>query len=546
MKMKLIGTLTGAVILATVPAQAANWSLALGNWTTDAAAGWGTEPTAGDIANIFGGIVEITAGNAEVAAELRLGNAAVDTGTLNMSGGSLTHANANVGLDGVGVVNITGGFINSAFSVAIGGGPTSVGTVTVDGSGASWGSSNALFVGNLGSGSLTITNGGSFSNVFSQIGRLASGNGSVTVTGAGSTWVHSGTSQIGATGTGEVTISDGGYVYTPGTIHVGANPGSDGAITVTGVGSLYECGSNLLIGHNTANGALSITNGGSVTTSNGNFIIANSVSSTGTVTVTGSGSSLTLNGNTIIGANDGGLGMLNIVNGGTVVASQSPLSRLGLNEGTVSSVTVEGSGSSWDTSLLEIGWSATNANAILSIADGGLVLSTNLYISAAATNAVIEMGAGGMLALLGDGSASIAAFLGLLQNRVDAETNTVFTTDNIDYWNGVIFADLSGAALGDDVSLVHHTSGDLDGYTLLTVFTNVLEVGDLSLTIDGADAIIGWDGTVGTNYTLQSDTDLVLPPSWSDVETGIPGVAGSMSATSTTAAAESFYRVIIE
>ena len=58
--------------------------------------------------------------------------------------------------------------------------------------------------------------------------------------------------------------------------------------------------------------------------------------------------------------------------------------------------------------------------------------------------------------------------------------------------------------------------------------------------------VIGWDGTNGVNYTLQSKTDLIYDPSWDNLISGIPGVDGSTSATTTTTVAESFYRVILE
>ena len=70
-------------------------------------------------------------------------------------------------------------------------------------------------------------------------------------------------------------------------------------------------------------------------------------------------------------------------------------------------------------------------------------------------------------------------------------------------------------------------------------------IGDISIAIDGSDAIITWAAGSGS-YALQSDANLVEAPSWGDVQTNIPGVDGSMSATTTTTAAESFYRIILE
>ncbi|MEN8254919.1 MAG: hypothetical protein ABFR33_05555, partial [Verrucomicrobiota bacterium] len=64
----------------------------------------------------------------------------------------------------------------------------------------------------------------------------------------------------------------------------------------------------------------------------------------------------------------------------------------------------------------------------------------------------------------------------------------------------------------------------------------------VSIDIDGVDAIINWNGTAGAKYTLQSKGDLTNP-SWSNEQANIPGVGGAMSATTTAASAESFYRV---
>ena len=84
----------------------------------------------------------------------------------------------------------------------------------------------------------------------------------------------------------------------------------------------------------------------------------------------------------------------------------------------------------------------------------------------------------------------------------------------------------------------------LDGGVAKTFVTTdfIVTIGDISINIDGMDAIIGWSGTNGANYTLQSKGDLT-DPSWSNALTGISGVDGGMSATTTAVSVESFYRV---
>ena len=538
--MKMKGMIVVAAMLAAVSVQALNWSLTPGNWTDDAVAGWGgSEPTSGEMANI-NGTVEITAGagHDEVCAELRLGHSGGTSNTLNMTGGSLTHTSANVGYNAVGVVNLTGGSINSSSSVGIGAGSAATGTVVVDGSGASWTSESILYVGNSGSGSLTVSDGGAFSDTFAYLGRLAGSDGAVAVSGSNSTWTTSGGAQIGATGTGDLTISSGGAASFGGRCDIGANIGGFGTITVSDAGSTLVATNNAFrLGFN-GNGVLSIANGGAVTFGGGDFTVGHGLSATGMVTVAGSGSLLTVDDELLVGISSGSMGVLTITNGASVFVADTHITRLRHASGSAAVVTVDGIDSVLDTGKFDIGWGGTNVNATLNITGGGLVASTDLFVSPVATNAVIQMATNGMLALLGDGSASIAAFLDLLRESS--------SSDNIKYWNGVIWNNLIYATLGSDATLVYHTSGDLNGYTVLTVLANELEIGDISITADGTDAIIGWDGTLGATYTLQSDADLVVPPSWGDVETGIPGINGSMSATSTATAVKSFYRLIIK
>ncbi len=99
--------------------------------------------------------------------------------------------------------------------------------------------------------------------------------------------------------------------------------------------------------------------------------------------------------------------------------------------------------------------------------------------------------------------------------------------------------------------LRYHSKENTGGYAPATLTLTLSEVpppeiGDVSIAIDGSYAIIGWNGTDGLSYALQSKDDLVSNPSWSNEVTGISGVDGSMSTTSTTTAAESFYRLIVE
>ncbi len=73
-----------------------------------------------------------------------------------------------------------------------------------------------------------------------------------------------------------------------------------------------------------------------------------------------------------------------------------------------------------------------------------------------------------------------------------------------------------------------------------------LAIGEIGIAVDSSNAVVSWLGMTGATYTLQSKTDLVEQLSWSNAVPGITGIDGSMSATSTVVAVESFYRVIAE
>jgi hypothetical protein len=113
---------------------------------------------------------------------------------------------------------------------------------------------------------------------------------------------------------------------------------------------------------------------------------------------------------------------------------------------------------------------------------------------------------------LGDGSVSIAAFMGLMTDAIDDLNNT----KNIDYWNGSAWDDLDNATPGSDVDLTYHTSGDLSGYTVLTVYEDCGSWGylDTDLTkdcyVDFSDfALFAADWLKCTDPT---DGDCVIAP----------------------------------
>lgn len=135
---------------------------------------------------------------------------------------------------------------------------------------------------------------------------------------------------------------------------------------------------------------------------------------------------------------------------------------------------VTGVGSTWTTSRgLSVGYSGSG---MLSISDGGLVrVAGKLTIDAFTPgDSYINMSTGGMLALKGDADDSLSQFLGLVQG-----------TDAIRYWDASLsdWAHITTATYGTDYTLEYLTTGELAGYTLLTVGTAVPEPAAITLIV---------------------------------------------------------------
>ncbi len=148
-----------------------------------------------------------------------------------------------------------------------------------------------------------------------------------------------------------------------------------------------------------------------------------------------------------------------------VIASDS-----GYSSDSTGVVTVDGTGSIWAiVSGLDVG---CIGNGTLDITSGGLVsvggiLTIDIYLDG---DSVINMATGGMLALRGDADDLLGDFLGMIEG-----------TDAIRYWDGLDWADITGANPGSDYTLSYLETGDLTGYTVLTVTTPVPEPSSFAL-----------------------------------------------------------------
>jgi fibronectin-binding autotransporter adhesin len=471
------------------------------------------------------------------------------------SGGTLTVNASNNGTLGAGYRQSGSMMVSDGVQVSsdIGNlayGSGSTGTATVTGAGSLWKNWNSLYVGRSGNGTLTIDAAGQVSNTNGFLGYGTNSTGAAVVTGAGSKWTNSGALIIGYQGSGMITVADGGEIvaaelfaslsdlFGDGTItatqggivdadlvfdaahgnqatasfgsggtltvqaaggilgvgyrqngslivadgvyissssgSLGGKSGSMGAATVTGAGSTWTNSGLLTIGGDGI-GTLTVEAGGQVSSASGYL---GSRFGSGTVRVTGAASTWTNSSVLRVGNFSFSHGELSIEAGGEVSSSGA---YLGYGAGSTGAATVTGTDSQWtNISSLYVG---LDGDAALSITSGGLVKSVGLTIDSDLDNdSFINMATGGMLALKGDADDSLAQFLGLVQG-----------TDAIRYWNHALlqWSPLTAATFGTDYTLSYITTGDLTGYTLLTVGSGST-VGDYDGDgdVDGRDFLI--------------------------------------------------------
>ncbi len=433
-------------------------------WTNSGQFFVGYEGTATGTLNITsGGLVTNTTGVVGCYADTA---GVLGTGTVNVDAATWTNnGNLQVGNSGVGTVNISTGGSVTSYDGYVGNYVGSTGTMTVD-TDATWTNSTDLYVGRWGEGTLTVTGEGEVSNTTGYIGRYSVGTGTVTVSGTGSTWTNNGNLYVAYEGNGELEITGGGTV-TDNYCNIGHVAASTGTVTVEGTGSTWTHSGNLVVGEY-GEGTMTVSGGGEV--SNGYGYIGNHAGSTGTVTVSGSESLWDNGANLNVGYY--GTGTLEILAGGTV---RNTNGHVGLYAGSTGAVTVDGYGSTWtNQNGLYVGYQGTGT---LTVTGGGLVTAdAGLFIDHdGGGESFVNMSTGGRLALLGEADDDIYDFLGLVSG-----------TDAIRYWNGTAWDDITNATPGVDYTLTYHTTGDLEGYTVLTV----PEPAALSLLALGGVAIL--------------------------------------------------------
>jgi len=319
---------------------------------------------------------------------------------------------------------LAGGVVTALDTITIGEIDNISAQLTIDGSGSHVSTGAWLTIGNEGYGTLDVTNGGTAQAAFMQIGDSdddddGEGEGVVTVNGAtsridvttSSFFIGGSTNENG--GTGSLTIENGALVRSDGVI-IGSGEDNlfdgEGTLTVTGAGSKLDAkfyGTNILLVGEEGGGTLNVNSGGAVETAQ--LVVGlEAGSETASVTLDGSGTTMDIDSTVIIG--DGRVGTL-VVSGGAVLTSgtdNNSNATIG-SDSTAdgASVTVTGAGSVWDhqgtagaSQRIRIGSSggadANGQRSLLSVLDGGKVLSHDLLVADGSTSGAGEMVIDGM------------------------------------------------------------------------------------------------------------------------------------------------------
>jgi fibronectin-binding autotransporter adhesin len=357
-----------------------------------------------------------------------------------------------IGRRGPGTLRIESGGSVSALAAVIADDESSTSAATVTGAGSQWTLSQGLAVGLDSRGTLLVTAGGKVTSNSGALGIRYRMTGEATVSGVGSEWVNATDLYVGDDGDGILRVEDGGAVSTA-RAFIGNDPytRATGTVTITDTDSRLIVTQALSIGSDRGNGILRVEAGGMVDSANG--FVGGGRGAIGAATITGEGSQWT-NGFTLrVGA-----GKLRVENGGRVTAGLGEIEGNSYSSGTA---TITGPGSRWDNMTdLNVG---LYGDGHLNIVNGGLVsVGGTLSIStfSAANYSFINMAAGGMLALRGDGAASLSNFLDLIKG-----------TDAVRYWDATLarWQPIAATVPSVDYTLQYLSAGELAGYTLLTV-----------------------------------------------------------------------------
>jgi T5SS/PEP-CTERM-associated repeat protein len=266
-------------------------------------------------------------------------------------------------------------------------------------------------------------------------------------------------------------VSHGGQVISSGGSVIGDYISSIGTVIVDGAGSTWTQGGDLVIGNGNV-GSLSITSGGSMSTG-GAVNVGVAQFSISSATVDGSGSTWTITGGLNLGSSDG-TGTLTVRNGG-LVSVGSPLSIGALG-------TLQGDGT--------ISGTVTNGGLVAPGATiGALTINGNYTQTAAGTLAIELAGQASFDRLLVSGSAALDGTIAVaLSGGFTPTLGETFSVLTFPSESGD-FATYTGLSIGDHLTLHHAFVGDslvltarptLDGDINLDGVVNGLDIAAVS------------------------------------------------------------------
>jgi fibronectin-binding autotransporter adhesin len=399
----------------------------------------------------------------------------------------------------------------------------------------SWTASTNSYVGYSADGSLTVDSGSSLNSNYTNIGFSNGLTGAVTIDGNGSTWSLNGLG-LGGYGTGVLNLLNGGNVTVSQTLETTRYPGSQGTINfgpgggtitantlmispdqLTGMGtintkglisdldlvfdSMHDLTQTIAINNITINlaqagnanlgagyrgiGSMCIREGKTVSSQWGEIGVKSN--SSGTITVEGTGSTWNLSGGIYVGHL--GNGTLNVVDGGTLKSIGTDY--LGLGPGSSGTINVDGNGSTWVHSFeLDIGGYGLGT---LNITNGGTVSGG---LTTATCLIGVNSGSVGIVKIDGNGS-KWSECPTLLMRIGHSGNGSLFVT-------GGATVDAMGYTIGYQTGSEGLVKVDGNGSTLTT-----RQLGGISVGVAGRGTlIISGGGKVASNSSDMIDNGI--------------------------------------
>lgn len=486
------------------------------------------------------GELVITAGGAidHPADDMIVGSVSGDSGTLRLTGGTVTNydgdlgkaagstgnafitsgtwANTkdlNIGYSGTGAMTISGGSVTVADSTILGRDSTGFGELIVTGGSLTVGS--VLNVGQGGGGLLTV-NGGSVVNVDSYIGANFGSSGTATITSG--TWLNSGSLIVGfGGGIGELNVSGDGVVVVGDTL---SRDPTLGQINL-------DAGGTLQIGTSGTTGTLDtdLTNNGTLIFDRADFSQYNYlISGTGNLIKRGAGTLQFTGSNSYSGGTEILDCRIDVTFGGAI---DQPLATLSIGDASGAIGGLDVSGGYVNSSLIDL------ANGDFTLSDG-----------------LVETGTA-RIGLLGTGTATIGGGVWDVDSLFVGSSGT----GTMDVTGGTVTSSeaILGTLAGDSGTVTVTTGGIWNSYGNLTVggggsgaltisnLGEVLVTGTLSkgaggtINLNAAGTLrIGDGGTTGTLATdLVNDGLLVFNRSNDATYAGVTNGSGDVTKSGT-------------